>query len=290
MLRVGVEPQKNGSDYIYDFSGIDFIKDGDHLDRNGEQLGMVFSIQDTNSMAFDKDDMILTVTNPIGTDGYAQVVGERASDNSPVNYSSYKIKLFNVRKLFFEVGDGTPIDTIACYTELNDTEPCTVSIPSTEPVLSGYTFLGWADTANAATADYVSGDNISLNTDKAIYAVWVEADAGGNNNTGEDNNNNNNNSNGDNNNTGIDDDGDNNSSGTNDAGENTGTEVDNNTEGTTDTEGDERVPNTSAPYTGANTDNNSSTSLVFSVTPVIIVVFSVAAYFLYNKRHHVNFK
>lgn len=41
----------------------------------------------------------------------------------------------------------------------------------------GYTFLGWADTADATTASYKGGDPIVLDKDnptKTIYAVWKE--------------------------------------------------------------------------------------------------------------------
>lgn len=35
-----------------------------------------------------------------------------------------------------------------------------------------YNFAGWADSADATTADYKSGDGINLTEDKTLYAVW----------------------------------------------------------------------------------------------------------------------
>ena len=51
-------------------------------------------------------------------------------------------------------------------------DSCDVIIPSTILEREGYTFLGYADSSNAATAQYVSGDNINISSNKSIYAVW----------------------------------------------------------------------------------------------------------------------
>lgn len=44
----------------------------------------------------------------------------------------------------------------------------------------GYTFLGWADTADATTVTYFGGEPITLtkeNPTKTIYAVWEKNDS-----------------------------------------------------------------------------------------------------------------
>lgn len=46
-----------------------------------------------------------------------------------------------------------------------------IMCPTTIPVKSGYTFLGWADTAGGAVR-YVGGTNIYMSADKTIYAVF----------------------------------------------------------------------------------------------------------------------
>ena len=51
----------------------------------------------------------------------------------------------------------------------------TFHVDSTKLTRDGYTFLGWADTADATTASYKGGDPIVLDKDnptKTIYAVW----------------------------------------------------------------------------------------------------------------------
>ena len=51
----------------------------------------------------------------------------------------------------------------------------TFRVPSTEPMRTNYTFLGWSFDSTATAADYVSGDIVTLNSgnpDRTLYAVW----------------------------------------------------------------------------------------------------------------------
>ncbi|MBR3254497.1 InlB B-repeat-containing protein [Candidatus Saccharibacteria bacterium] len=76
--------------------------------------------------------------------------------------------------LNYDLNGGTgSISNQTCNTTGTETS-CTVTIPSTIPTRDGYTFLGWADTATATTAEYTPGDTITLTADKTIYAVWVQ--------------------------------------------------------------------------------------------------------------------
>ena len=47
------------------------------------------------------------------------------------------------------------------------------TVSSTEPVRENYDFLGWADSKDAAEADYKSRDKITVSGDKTLYAVWA---------------------------------------------------------------------------------------------------------------------
>lgn len=70
-------------------------------------------------------------------------------------------------------GDGAP----RAETKTTSAEEVTFTVSSTEPTRDGYTFLGWADTTDAALAPYQSGDKITLKNGapaKTIYAVWEE--------------------------------------------------------------------------------------------------------------------
>ena len=48
----------------------------------------------------------------------------------------------------------------------------TVTIPSSSVSRSGYWFLGWATSKTAATAQYKSGNTLTLTANTTLYAVW----------------------------------------------------------------------------------------------------------------------
>lgn len=51
-------------------------------------------------------------------------------------------------------------------------ENATFTITDAEPTRKDYTFLGWASSSSAKTADYKAGNKISVGTDTTLYAVW----------------------------------------------------------------------------------------------------------------------
>ncbi len=62
-------------------------------------------------------------------------------------------------------GFGAPTSQTKYYNE-----PLTLS--STKPSRTGYTFLGWATSASATSATYIAGETYTTNTDATLYAVW----------------------------------------------------------------------------------------------------------------------
>lgn len=56
--------------------------------------------------------------------------------------------------------------------EVPEDDDCT--IPDDVPVREGYTFLGWAESADAATAAYQPGDTYTGRVSVTLYAVWQE--------------------------------------------------------------------------------------------------------------------
>lgn len=55
----------------------------------------------------------------------------------------------------------------------------TLTLSSTKPVRSGYTFLGWSTSSIDNNVKYQSGDNFTDNTDITLYAVWKKGCEGG---------------------------------------------------------------------------------------------------------------
>ena len=62
-------------------------------------------------------------------------------------------------------GSGTPSTQ---YKDYN----ASISLSSTKPTRSGYTFLGWATSSSATSASYSAGASYSSNADLTLYAVW----------------------------------------------------------------------------------------------------------------------
>ena len=66
-------------------------------------------------------------------------------------------------------------DAPASQTAKSSTGKATFTVSSAIPTRDGYTFLGWADDADATAVQYHGGDKITLTKDnptKTIYAVW----------------------------------------------------------------------------------------------------------------------
>ena len=83
--------------------------------------------------------------------------------NSPATYT-----------LSYDANGGTGAPAAESITNKNGSADFTIS--SAIPKREGYTFMGWADSANAAAAVYRANDPIQLhkngNAEKTIYAVW----------------------------------------------------------------------------------------------------------------------
>ncbi|MBR3230724.1 InlB B-repeat-containing protein, partial [Candidatus Saccharibacteria bacterium] len=87
-----------------------------------------------------------------------------------INYTEPQERTYT---LSFDANGGANAPAALTYGPTANTSH-TFTIPTDEPTYSGYVFLGWADTANATTAnqDYASGRTITINANKTLYAVW----------------------------------------------------------------------------------------------------------------------
>ena len=52
------------------------------------------------------------------------------------------------------------------------TKDVTLTLSSTKPIRTGYTFLGWSTSSTATTATYQPGSNFTTNANTTLYAVW----------------------------------------------------------------------------------------------------------------------
>ena len=79
--------------------------------------------------------------------------------------------------LNYHANGGDENSVPASQTEKSNTGKATFTVSSAIPTRDGYTFLGWADDADATAVQYHGGDKITLTKDnptKTIYAVWKE--------------------------------------------------------------------------------------------------------------------
>lgn len=70
-------------------------------------------------------------------------------------------------------GENAPADQTISSTDSS----AVFTISDTVPARTGYKFVGWADSENAAEVTYIAGDEVTLSaeaSDKTIYAVWEE--------------------------------------------------------------------------------------------------------------------
>ncbi len=64
-------------------------------------------------------------------------------------------------------GSGAPAAQTKIYGE-------TLTLSNTVPVREGYSFLGWAESADAAAAQYQPGGSFTKDEDTVLYAVWQQ--------------------------------------------------------------------------------------------------------------------
>lgn len=112
-------------------------------------------------------------TKPDGS-GKAYQPGEKFTVDY-VNTTIYTIWHENTYKLTYDANKGSGGPGMVS----KDTDPVFI-VPDIKPTRTGYTFLGWADSATATTQKYNIGDEIILDppttpdfaSNKTVYAVW----------------------------------------------------------------------------------------------------------------------
>ncbi len=69
--------------------------------------------------------------------------------------------------LFYDANGG-----VGAPAPVTKEEGTRITITSKEPTRTGYTFLGWSESAYSTDADYMSGDRLTLDHNTTLYGVW----------------------------------------------------------------------------------------------------------------------
>ena len=96
-----------------------------------------------------------------------------SKDSNIILYALWEKKL----TLSYDGNGGNNVPASQSTTIYNETTSHTFTISTTEPVRSGYTFVGWG-TGTDATSTYGSGEQITITEDKTLYAIWSQNSGG----------------------------------------------------------------------------------------------------------------
>ena len=83
--------------------------------------------------------------------------------------------------LIFDANGGSNAPSSQQYSGDTTNDYISITIPSVQPTRTNYTFLGWAASAIATSAQYMAGETYNtwwastdINYSQTLYAVWQE--------------------------------------------------------------------------------------------------------------------
>ncbi|MBR2176719.1 MAG: InlB B-repeat-containing protein, partial [Clostridia bacterium] len=103
-------------------------------------------------------------TNASATTAQYQSGGKYTANSSVILYAIWKANTYIVS---YDMNSGS--GSIGNQTKTYGQD---ITLSTTVPTRTGYTFVGWSTDKNATTAQYQSGDKFTANADTTLYAVW----------------------------------------------------------------------------------------------------------------------
>ena len=113
---------------------------------------------DTSWTGLSGTSISISIKMQSGTPAYS---GHTFSGNATMSWSTYTIT-YNANG-----GSGAPSSQTKTY-------GTNLTLSSTEPTRTGYTFLGWSTSSTATSATYKAGGSYTTNASDTLYAVWSE--------------------------------------------------------------------------------------------------------------------
>ena len=131
----------------------------------------------------------LTFVAPTSVSGWTTLGWRKDTTASTATYSSTGSTTVSANSTFYAVyskplsvtfnangGSGAPSSQSVTryYNSYGNYSTASLTLSSTKPTRSGYTFLGWSTSSSATSASYSAGGNITLTANTTLYAVWSE--------------------------------------------------------------------------------------------------------------------
>ena len=129
----------------------------------------------------------LTFVAPASVSGWTTLGWRKDTTASTAAYSSTGSTTVSGNSTFYAVyskplsvtynangGSGAPSSQSVTryYNSYGNYSTASLTLSSTKPTRSGYTFLGWSTSSSATSATYSAGGSITLTTNTTLYAVW----------------------------------------------------------------------------------------------------------------------
>ena len=117
-------------------------------------------------------------------DGYTFKRWNTKSDGTGTSYNPGATFNLTANVTLYAIWELNPVTTFTLTYNANggtgvpasQTGNGTITLSGTKPARDGYTFLGWATSATATSAQYQPGASFILNANKTLYAVWKKID------------------------------------------------------------------------------------------------------------------
>ena len=101
--------------------------------------------------------------------------GKRIGDSKVILYVTVNANSIQTFTITYNANGGTGAP--AAQTKTHGTA---LTLSTTKPTRDGYTFLGWAESKTATSAQYQPGGQFTKDADTTLYAVWSEQKCGDN--------------------------------------------------------------------------------------------------------------
>ncbi len=105
-------------------------------------------------------------TNSTATTAAYSAGGNFTTDSNTTLYAIWKLNTYTIS---YNANGGT-----GAPSSQTKTHGVALTLSSTKPTRTGYTFLGWSTSSSATSATYSAGGSFTSNANTTLYAVWKE--------------------------------------------------------------------------------------------------------------------